>query len=96
MPFDRLGRRDFITLLGGAATAWPLATHAQQPAMPVVGFPRFPAALKMFGPLAQFRERPTRSDYVGGRTWRSTYRWADGDLDRLPLLATELVASRSP
>jgi putative ABC transport system substrate-binding protein len=83
-------RREIITLIGGAAVAWPLGAHAQRP-MPVVGFLNAASPGPLRQQVAAFREGLKESDYVEAQNVAVEYRWAEGQYDRLPALVADLV-----
>ena len=86
-------RREFITLLGGAVTVWPLAARAQQP-VPVIGFLHVGSADALSHLVAAFRQGLKETGYVEGQNASIEFRWAEGHYDRLPALVADLVGRR--
>jgi ABC-type uncharacterized transport system substrate-binding protein len=84
-------RRDFITLIGSMAVAWPLTARAQPPSMPVIGFLHGASPEPFAQLMATFREGLKDVGYVEGQNVAIEYRWANGQYDRLPALASDLV-----
>ena len=87
-----IGRRQFISALGGAVVSWPIAARAQQPALPVIGWLYSILAETGQPTLAAFRKALSEAGYVEGRNVAFEYRWANGNYERLPAMAAELVA----
>ena len=91
MQFDQLTRREFITLLGGAAAAWPLTTLAEQSLKPVIGFLGVESANSYETRLRAFRRGLSETGHIEGQNVSIEYRWAEGQHDRFPALLADLV-----
>src|SRR5262249_46360292 len=87
-------RREFLTLLGDTAAAWPLAVRAQQASMRVIGFLSSRSPSESSGVVAAFRQGLGESGFVEGQNLAIAFRWAEGHYDRLPALAAELANLR--
>ena len=89
-----LGRRRFLALVSGGLVVAPVAAHAQQPALPVIGFLGTSTAAAWAGYVAGFRQGLSEAGYVDGRNLTVEFRWAEGRSDRLSVLAADLVGRR--
>ena len=87
-------RREFISLIGGASAAWPLAAHAQQPPLPVVGFLHSSSPENSGNRVPALRQGLKEMGFIENENVAIEYRWADNQIDRLPTLAAELVRRR--
>src|SRR5262245_36460135 len=94
MQFGHLKRREFITLLGSTGVVWPRVARAQQPAIPVIGFLNSGSASGREGLVAAFKKGLSEAGYVGDQDAVIEYRWAEGEYDRLPALAADLIRRR--
>ena len=86
-----IGRREFITLIGGAAASWPRAARGQQAAMPVIGFLRSTSPADSKRLVTAFHQGLKEAGFVHGQNVAIEYRWAENQRDRLPTLVTELI-----
>src|SRR5215471_21779811 len=86
-----IGRREFITLIGGSAVSWPIAARAQQPAIPVIGFIRTTPLLDSTQLLTAFRQGLRETGFVEGQNVAIEYRWAESQHDRLQALVADLI-----
>jgi putative ABC transport system substrate-binding protein len=84
-------RRQFLTLVGGATAAWPLAARAQKPALLVIGVLYGVSAAAWTGPMAGFHRGLAEAGFIEGRNVAIEYRWAEGQYDRMPAMAADLV-----
>jgi putative ABC transport system substrate-binding protein len=91
MRFDQLRRRDFITLLGSVAAAWPLAARAQQTAIPVIGFISGRSPSDSEALATAFLRGLTETGFIEGRNVTIEYRWAEYHNERLPAMVADLV-----
>src|SRR4051812_46410143 len=91
---SHIGRREFMTLFGGAAASWPMAASAQQAAMPVIGTLYGVSAAEWAGRMAGFRRGLSEAGFVDGRNVAIDYRWAEGQYDRLPAMAADLIGRK--
>jgi putative tryptophan/tyrosine transport system substrate-binding protein len=87
-------RREFITLLGGVAAAWPVVAQAQQPPMPVIGSLYSVSATAWADNMAGMRRGLSETGFVDGRNAAIEYRWADGQPDRMRAMAADLIARK--
>src|SRR4029077_17335721 len=90
-PMPGMRRREFVTLLGGAAAAWPGAARAQEPTVPVIGVVRSTSATDSVHIVAAFRQGLKQAGFVEGQDCTVEYRWANNRLDRLPPLVADLL-----